>query len=196
MQYTQVFDTVDALRSYLDDSLKSPQGVTPAPAPKFVRSSPFADFGKAVFGYYLFPPESGLADVDPAVSDYGAALAAALPSATLVVWMKFGRELVESQTVLQSLADLNAVALGDPPLVTYRAAGVPAAADYSGSANGMSRTYTVALEAFKRTDRSLTAPAMTQYRSLDWQFLVGAMDMSALPNLGPTSIPSVSRPQP
>jgi len=183
MSYSQVFDTIDALRRYLKDN-----------GGKYAKSMPFADFGKAVFGYYLFSPESGIGSVDPGVSDYQAAVNEAMPTADLVVWMMFGRELREVPTTFRTLAELNAVALADPPLVTYRLSGIPSAVDYGGAPDGISRTYTVDLTGYKKTDRSLMGAAITQYRSLDWQFLVGVMDASLIPRPPTVSVPAVSRP--
>lgn len=187
MDYAQVFDSLDALREYLNGALNS----SDVPA-AYIRSLPYSDFGKAVFGSYLFSADSGLGPLDSASPGYRAALAAAMPSASLVVWMKFGRELTEVPTVFGTLAELNAVALVSPPLVTFRQAGIPAAVDYSAADSGVSRTYTVSPDGYKRTDRRLTSAAVSQYKGLDWQFLVGD---SAVPQVRVPSI-SVSRPSP
>ncbi len=176
MNYAQVFDSLDALKDFMKAAM-SPRGED-LPA-DYVKSMPYADFGKAVFGHYLFPASSGLGPMDPTSPEFEAALAAALPSASLIVWMKFGRELSESHVVFGTLAELNVVASADPPLIAYRQDGLPAAADYADASVGRSRTYTVSLESFKKTDRKLTTAAVSQYKNLDWRFLIGVMDMPA-----------------
>lgn len=192
MDYAQVFTDHDALKEYLHVALG--QRLPDLPA-DYVRSIPHADFGKAVFGHYLFPPESGLGTLSPASPEYRAALAAAMPSAPLVVWMKFGKELAEAPTVFGTLAELNAVAAAGPPLVCFRLNGVPAVVDYSGADAGVSRTYTVSVDGYRKTNRVLTAAALTMYRSLDWHLLVGATGAESTPHVSVPSI-GVARPSP
>jgi hypothetical protein len=170
MVYSKVFDTYEAFANSLRKGAET-----------HAKTLPFADFGKAVFGCYVFPPESGICLLDPSSDEYPAALEAAMSSASLVVWMKFGKELNESATVFETLAELDAVAQAEPPPITYRLGNIPSAVDYSDAPSGRSRTYTVSLDGYRRANRKLTSAALARYRGLDWRFLVGVMDMSLVP---------------
>jgi hypothetical protein len=174
MDYSQVFSTYEDYSAAIDAGAKD-----------FVRAIPYVDFAKAVFGCRRIPASSGLGSLEPGTPEYDAALAAALPTSELLVWMKFGRELTEVPTTFGTLAELNAVALVDPPLVTYRLSGIPSAVDYKDAATGTSRTYTVDLTGYRKTPRELTIAALSQYRALDWPFLVGVKDASLIPATGP-----------
>jgi len=181
MEYSQVLDSYESFAA----TMKSDEDLR-------IKTVSFADYGKAVFGCYIFRPEAGLGAIDPTTDEYKAALAAAMPAAPLIVWMKFGQELKETATVLSSLSEMNAVVASDPSIIPYRAGGIPAAVDYRDAGSGVSRTYTIDQAGYKRTDRRLTAQAMFQYRDLDWQFIIGEMDMGAIPR---PVMPSMARPR-
>ncbi len=124
---------------------------------------PYSDYGRAVFGFQIV----------------GAASSSRVPAR--VVWRKFGRDLLESRVVLGSLKELNSLP-DTPDIVRCRVSGIPFVADYGEAATGVSRTWTVSSDGMGLASREETTLAMSLYRGLDWQFMIGEMDSLSIPS--------------
>lgn len=163
--YDHSFENYEALKKHLETQRSQVRQL-------------YSDFGKAVFGYRIYDPDSGF-DIDPptpgsppeAFAAFKEKRAAALPKSNLCVWMKFGRELSSSTVVKESLQELldYLEANKEKELYKVRDDSSMFVVDYSAAGSGSSLIFALSPEAFQASSMA----NRRKFDSVPWPYVLG-----------------------